>query len=85
MNVTFKHSGIKMKLTYDDDSGILRHIKNIDTNEHMSYELALEGHGYDIKDVNTFIFIKQICDARYVRIVDIDVYVPRLIFINNKK
>lgn len=83
MIVKLEHSGINMEITYDDD-GFFEHVKNVDIDKYMMIETKQEGLGYTIKEDN-FMVKMDVCDARYVRIMDIDVFIPRLLFITNKK
>jgi len=82
MKVNLYHSGVNMEITYDDD-GYFEHVKNIDTEKYMMIETKQEGVGYTIEKDN-FLMPMDVCDARYIRIIKLDIFIPRLIFIKNK-
>ncbi len=82
MKIILEHSGIKMEITYNND-GYLEHVMNINTGHYMMIESKTEGSGYKIERDN-YLMSMDVCDARYVRIMDIDLFIPRLIFIENK-
>ena len=83
IKINFEYSGISMEITYDE-KGCLDTVKNINTNEFMMLESMIKGVGFKIKD-DIFMFgdNNNVCDARYVRIMDIDVFIPKFIFIPN--
>lgn len=81
MIVNLEHSGISMEISYDND-GYLEHVKNLNLNKYMMIETKQEGCGYKIKTDN-FLMKMDVCDARYVRIMELDIFIPRLIFIIN--
>lgn len=83
MIIKLEHSGINMEIKYNDD-GVFEHVKNLNTKKYMMIETKQEGYGYEIKEDN-YLMKMDVCDARYVRIMDIDIFIPRLIFIFNKK
>ncbi len=83
MKVNIEHTGFKMELTYDQD-GCLEYVTNIETDKKMMMETYQEGLGYQIKH-ETFMMSMDVCDARYNRIIDADLFIPRLIFIPNAK
>lgn len=82
MVVNLEHSGISMEIWYSED-GVFDHVKNIGNGNFMMIETKQEGMGYTIKRDN-YIMPMDICDARYVRIMELDIFIPRLIFITNK-
>ena len=83
MKINFEHSGVNMEITYDE-KGYLDRVKNINTDEYMMLESKIEGIGYKIKEDNFIIGGKSnVCDARYIRVMDIDVFIPKFIFIPN--
>lgn len=84
MEIRLLYNAINIEITYDDD-GYLEHVKNLHTGKHMMIESKIEGSGYEIKRDNFLIENTDVCDARYVRIMEFDIFIPRLIFIVNKK
>ena len=85
-NVNIVHNNVNIEITYND-KGYLDQIKNIDTNEYLIIESKISGIGYNLKK-EKFIFgndTTNVCDARYVRIMDLDIFVPKFIFIINQK
>lgn len=82
MIVNLKYKGINMEITYNND-GYFEHVKNIDTDKYMMIEIKQEGLGYQIKKDN-YLMVMDVCDARYVRIIDVDLFIPRLMFIENE-
>jgi hypothetical protein len=84
MEVRIKLLDTNVMLTYNE--GYLEHITNIDTGTKMVMEVMQEGSGFTIKEERMMIFgPSNVCDARYVRIIDLDVFVPKFLFINNIK
>lgn len=78
MVVNLEHQGINMEIFYGED-GVLGHVKNVDTGNFMMIETKQEGLGYE-----NYLIPMDICDARYVRIMELDIFIPRLLFIVNK-
>ena len=84
MEVILKLSGVNVMLTYDN--GCLEHITNVDTGTKMMMEVMQAGCGFKIKEEIMMIFgPSNVCDARYVRIMDLDIFVPKFLFICNIK
>lgn len=79
MKINFDYSGIKMMLVYADN-GILEHIINIKTGNKMMMEYTQVGTGYEMESHNGYVPMKM-CNAVYVRIMSLDVFVPKFIFI----
>jgi len=85
MKINFEHSGIEMEITYDEN-GYLDTVRNINTDTYMLLEIKTHGIEYDIKKEKFMIGGESnVCDARYIRIMDIDVFIPKFIFIQNTK
>ena len=83
MKIHLKYDNTDMLLVYGD-SGILSHIIDIETGRKMMVEYTQVGHGYEMTEHNGYIPM-EMCNAVYVRIVDIDLFVPKFIFIPNVK
>lgn len=83
MEINFDYNGNKLILVYSD-KGTLEHVINTKDNKKMMIEFSQCGCGYEINRNNGFITM-DVCDAIYVRIMEIDVFVPKFIFIKNNK
>ena len=83
MEINFDYLGTKMILVYDD-KGILSHIINTKTEKKMMVQYTQFGTGYDMSNNNGYVQMKM-CNAVYVRIMDLDVFVPKFIFIPSDK
>ena len=84
MEIRLMYDGINIEITYDNEDGVLKHVKNLHTGKFMMIETKQEGIGYTIKTDN-YLMKMDVCDARYVRIMELDIFIPRLMFIENKK
>lgn len=82
MKVKFTYCDIELEITYDED-GVFEYVTNLNTEKKMMIEIMQEGHGYTIKENQGYIHM-DVCDARYVRIMELDLFIPRLLFIKNK-
>jgi hypothetical protein len=76
--------GTAIELTYDDN-GRFEYAKKFDTGEYLKFETITQGLGYKI-DKNKTLSLGEcsVCDARYVRIIDFDIFVPKFVYIKNK-
>lgn len=83
MEVIIEYNNIKMELSYDSD-GYFKHVKNLATDKYMMIEMHQRGFGYEIKH-ETFMMSMDVCDARYIRVMDADLFIPRLMMIPNTK
>ena len=81
MNIKLKHFVTEIEIAYND-KGVLEHITNLSTGKHMMLETFQVGSGYEIEREG--FMGMNVCNATYVRIIELDLYVPRLIFINPK-
>jgi len=81
MKIKKEHKGIEMELTYEDD-GRFSYATNLSTGKKMMVESAISGVGYEIKRDN-YLMPMDVCDGRYVRIMDANLFIPRLLFIEN--
>jgi hypothetical protein len=85
MEIIIDYLENKLKLSYND-VGILDTVFNMKTKEYMLIESKLNGTGIKIKEESFMIGGKSnVCDARYVLIKDLDIFVPKYIIIPNKK
>ena len=84
MKIPFKCLGHDLLLEYDNKSGILEQVTNVKTNKPMMIESRFTSSNYQIKKEKFMIGGESnVCDARYVRIMDMDIFIPHLIFIVN--
>lgn len=84
MKIKIEHSGFKMEALYDDENGRFMYILNLETDKKMMVEKLDDGNGFTINR-NTFLVSMDVCDARYYRVMDADLFIPSLIFIPNTK
>ena len=82
MKIDFTHKGTKMILNYGTN-GSLDRVTNCETNKNMMMEYTQIGTGYEMSEHNGYMKM-DMCNGVYVRIVDLDVFVPKYIFISNK-
>lgn len=84
MKIKFKYLEKNLEITYNEDNGYLEYVKDLDTNEYLTIESKFQGRGIDIKK-ETFIIggTSNVCDARYAKIVEFDIFIPRFIYIKN--
>ena len=83
MKINFDYNGKNLVLVYDDN-GILEHIINTETNKKIMVEYTQVGSGYEMTENNGYIPMGM-CNAVYVRIMELNVFVPKFIFIPNNK
>jgi len=83
MQVDINHAGYKMIVFYDDADGHLRYVLNVATGNKMMVETVIEGSGFVLTRQNYF-GVSNLCDARYSRIIDADLYIARLLYISPK-
>ena len=79
MEIYLKHSDKRLFLVYDD-KGVLEHVIEGDSEEKMMLEYTQEGNGYEFEDHNGYVKMRT-CKAIYVRIMDLDIFVPKFIYI----
>ena len=78
MKIELEHLGTKVILLYDDN-GVLDHVINTETNTKMILETYQEGNGYEFG--KGYMFIKKTCSATYFRIMELDLFIPKFLFI----
>jgi len=82
MEINFNYNGNDLILVYDDN-GILEHIINTTkNNKKMMFQFIQHGMGYELEKNNEYMSM-DVCTAIYVRIMELDVFVPKFIFIPN--
>jgi Domain of unknown function (DUF6794) len=79
--INIKKNDKDFQLVYND-RGVLDFVINRTTHENLKMETAMEGAGYEISR-NNHLMPMDVCDARYVKISAYDIFVPRLLFIEN--
>ena len=86
MKINLKYLEFELELTYNE-KGYLETVYNNKTNKYMMLESKMNGIGFDIKKEKFIINNGEgsVCDARYIRIIDIDIFIPKFIFIPNVK
>jgi hypothetical protein len=82
MKVNLNNKNTNIEITYDE-YGCFDYVTNLDTNEKMMIEIYQTGKGYEIKKENRFITTK-VCDVRYIRIMELNIFIPKFIFIENE-
>jgi hypothetical protein len=82
MLITFKYNGILIQLHYDNADGHLKYVINQSNGKKMKKETYEEDDGYRFVD-KMGATIMQTCNVDCVRIVDLDIFVPKFIFIEN--
>lgn len=61
-----------------------KYVKITETNKKMMVEYTQIGTGYEMTKNNGYVSMNM-CNAVYVRIVELNVFVPKFIFISNDK
>lgn len=81
MKIQIEYLKYKLELTYHKN-GFFEYAKDLKTNEFLMIESKFSGNGYEIKPEKFMIGGESnVCDARYVKIMSIDLFVPYHIFI----
>jgi hypothetical protein len=83
MIIIYNFSGREITAKYDAD-GYLEHVTDIATGKKMMVEYTQFGTGYEFTNNNGYTDMRM-CNAVYVRIMDLDIFVPKFIFILNKQ
>lgn len=81
MKIPFEYNGRNLILTYNE-RGILDNVVDIATDRKMMVEYTQVGTGFEFTTNNGYLSMSM-CNAVYVRIMDLDVFVPKFIFIPN--
>ena len=85
MKIEIEYLEYKFELTYNKN-GYFEYGKDLKTNEYLMIESKFSGNGYEIKPEKFMIGGESnVCDARYVKIMTIGLFVPRCIFIPDIK
>jgi hypothetical protein len=79
MDIKFEHNGKKIVLVYASN-GKIEHIIDTETKNKMMIEYTQIGSGYELTNNDGFIPAKM-CNADYVRIMELDIFVPKFIYI----
>ena len=82
MEIKFDYKERELSLIYNS-KGILDCVVDLKSAKKMMMELTQVGSGYEMSRHNGFIPM-DMCNAVYVRIMELDVFVPKFIFIPNE-
>lgn len=81
IKVEIKKDEFKMNVFYND-KGLLEYVENANTGENMMIEIIMSGGGHEIQRTGSAVFGQTIvCDARYARVLEANVFIPRLLFV----
>jgi hypothetical protein len=69
--------------SYNQD-GMLEYVTDIANDRKMMFEFYQEGLGYEIGKTKGYVVMEK-CDASYVRIMELDYFIPKYLFIKNDK
>ncbi len=81
MKIPFEYNGRNLILTYNE-RGILDNVLDTATDCNMMMEYTQVGTGYEFSTHNGYVRM-DMCNAVYIRIMELDVFVPKFIFIPN--
>lgn len=84
MKLKFKYNGEEFILKYNNETGVLEYVLDPNCGKKMLIEYTQVGEGYEFTHNNGFVDM-DMCNAVYVRIMHLDVFVPKYIFIPNIK
>jgi len=84
MIISFKHNGILIHLHYDGVDGHLLYAINQSNGKKMMRESYDEDDGYRFVEKTWPVKIMT-CNVDCVRIIELDLFVPKFIFIKNNK
>ena len=84
MLISFKYNGILIQLHYNNSDGHLMYVINQATGKKMMKEDYVEGDAYRFVENVGFGTMKT-CNVDCIRIIDLDLFVPKYIFIKNPK
>jgi len=71
-----------IEINYNDD-GVLKNVLDLSNGENMMVEYTQVGSGYDFTSHNGYVKM-DMCNAIYVRIMKLDIFIPKFLFINNQ-
>jgi len=80
MELVIKREGFDMIAYYDCD-GKFEFVTN--NGRKMMIEIFQEGDGFDIEE-NNYMYKMLVCKAAYIRIMDANIFIPRLLIIEPK-
>jgi hypothetical protein len=83
INIVLKVKETSIRITYDSD-GYFDHVINLDTKKELMIEFCQHGKGYKFEKSSVFIPIIT-CEAIYIKIIDLNIYIPKFIFIDTEK
>lgn len=80
--ISFKYKGVLVQLQYSNDDGHFQYALNQATGKKMMKETYDEDDGYRLVE-KTFPVKIMACNVDCVRLIDLDIFVPKFIFIKN--
>ena len=83
MEINYDYNGYKFTAHYDDD-GYLKFVEDSAIKTKLMVEIYQEGVGYEINDTNGYT-VMSTCKAMYVLVMVADLFIPKFLFIENKK
>ena len=82
MEVSYNYNELEFTAYYDED-GYLKFVKDNIHNKALMIESIQEGKGFNISK-SSFMMDGFTCHGMYVRVMDINLFIPKFIFIKNK-
>ena len=83
MEIKYNYKGYQFTAHYDED-GYLTFVEDTAIKEKLMIEIYQEGTGIEMSDTNGYI-VQSTCKAMYVRVMVADLFIPKFLFIENKK
>ena len=83
MIVNIKYNGKELSLVYDDIDGYFERAFDVTVGEPMMIEYTQLGSGYEFSKHEGLFLPMNMCKGIYIRIIDLDLFVPKYIFIAN--
>ena len=81
IKVELTYFGKKLILEYKSN-GVLEYVTDTDTNQKMILQYTQVGLGYEMTNNNGYVSM-DMCNAVYVRIIELDLFIPKFLFIPN--
>jgi len=81
IKVEIKKEDFKLNVFYND-KGYIEYVENAITGDDMMIEMIIKGGGFEVNTTHSIAFGDTIvCDARYARVLEANVFIPRLLFV----
>lgn len=81
--IILKIKNKNIRITYDSN-GYFENVIDLDTKKDLIIEFCQHGKGYKFEKSAIFIPIIS-CEAIYIKIVDLNIYIPKFIFIDTEQ